>query len=320
MTTERVALYTGDWESPQQGTENTASLLVEQGERQPLHERINYVEIYLDDERDLWHPAFGKLKDCVSVESKIDELEKQAIEKLTKWACGKTPSQAIWISPPYPGQEESRIIVYEKLDERTIALHAICGNQSAEGCLFIAQQISAFSGLEFSIENEADLRETPIPFEPRPFYPSWVDFLEELIQPPEVWQAIREGKHIERKQELLTIAEIEIQRFYPEVASAETHYQHLVVGAKIEEAVAKYGHKIRPISPCGISNSLALQQLYFPYHSRLSSPFNLMFGQVALAEASFPCPRCQKPIPSGRGITKCPYCGVTKEEVGSVCD
>lgn len=47
------------------------------------------------------------------------------------------------------------------------------------------------------------------------------------------------------------------------------------------------------------------------------SIFGIFFAN---AEKSFPCPRCHKAIPSGMGITKCPFCGVTKEEVGSTCD
>lgn len=41
-------------------------------------------------------------------------------------------------------------------------------------------------------------------------------------------------------------------------------------------------------------------------------------------ENSFPCPRCTKPIPSGRGMKKCPHCLYTKEEharkTGNKCD
>jgi hypothetical protein len=47
------------------------------------------------------------------------------------------------------------------------------------------------------------------------------------------------------------------------------------------------------------------------------SIFGIFFAN---AEKSFPCPRCHKAIPSGMGITKCPFCGVTKEEAGSTCD
>lgn len=52
-------------------------------------------------------------------------------------------------------------------------------------------------------------------------------------------------------------------------------------------------------------------------HSDSCSIFRIFFAN---AEKSFPCPRCHKAIPSGMGITKCPFCGVTKEEVGSTCN
>jgi hypothetical protein len=52
-------------------------------------------------------------------------------------------------------------------------------------------------------------------------------------------------------------------------------------------------------------------------HPDSCSSFNKLFSN---AEKSFPCPRCHKAIPSGRGMTKCPYCGVTKEQYGAVCD
>lgn len=52
-------------------------------------------------------------------------------------------------------------------------------------------------------------------------------------------------------------------------------------------------------------------------HSDSCSAFGAF---ISNAEKSFPCPRCHKAIPSGRGITKCPFCGVTKEQYGSVCN
>lgn len=36
-------------------------------------------------------------------------------------------------------------------------------------------------------------------------------------------------------------------------------------------------------------------------------------------EIFFNCPRCHGSIPSDRGITTCPHCGITKEEAGSKC-
>ena len=39
-----------------------------------------------------------------------------------------------------------------------------------------------------------------------------------------------------------------------------------------------------------------------------------------IGEKSFNCPGCGGEIPSGRGIEKCPHCGMTKQQAGSVCD
>lgn len=49
-----------------------------------------------------------------------------------------------------------------------------------------------------------------------------------------------------------------------------------------------------------------------------SSAFGKMFDNAL--KSYFLCPKCDYKIPSGKGITKCPGCGITKEEVGSNCD
>lgn len=317
MIRERVALDTRRWRTPQQAVENTTALLLEQ-RKGPFEERINYTEIYLDPDGDLYHPSFGKIKNAIEVKTEIDRLELKAVEKLSEWARNNNCGQAIWISPPYPGQDESRFIVYDLKEEdgkKKIALHAICGRQSLEECLFIARQISAFSSSNLDANSEEALRQTPIPSNSQPSHPSWIDLLQELIGPPEIWQVIREENHIKAKENLLRTVQEEMQEFYPKVSSAQNLYQHLIIGAHIEERFAQLGYAIQTIGPCGISNTLALQRL-----SSEEGPFNIMFRQLPAIESSFPCPKCQKPIPSGRGITKCPHCGITKEEVGSKCD
>lgn len=51
------------------------------------------------------------------------------------------------------------------------------------------------------------------------------------------------------------------------------------------------------------------------------SAFNRMFGDsLNLSEGYFDCPRCKGPIPSGRGITTCPHCGIKKEECSGGCE
>ena len=51
------------------------------------------------------------------------------------------------------------------------------------------------------------------------------------------------------------------------------------------------------------------------------SAFNLMYADsLNLSEGYFDCPRCNGPIPSGRGITSCPHCGARKEDYSEGCD
>lgn len=62
-----------------------------------------------------------------------------------------------------------------------------------------------------------------------------------------------------------------------------------------------------------------------PISCRLQQTFSYFLDSrslisILIKQEFFECPKCKGKIPSGRGITKCPHCGVTKEEVGSRCD
>jgi rubredoxin len=57
---------------------------------------------------------------------------------------------------------------------------------------------------------------------------------------------------------------------------------------------------------------------YSPSCGSPTAAFNLVY-ESAFKE-HFNCPRCDGKIPSGRGITTCPYCGAKKEDYGSACD
>ncbi len=321
---ERIALRTQDWENIFQATENIASFLIEQ-RKAPLEQRINYTEIYLDPEGDLYHPVFGKVKDCIEAKNRIDELELEAVEKLSEWARGNNIGQAIWMSPSYPNKNESRFIVYElKGDEdgkKKIALHAICGKQNLEECVFIARQIIAFSKTNTNVpepETQLDedwLRANPIPFDPASAYSSLIDLLQDLIQPPEIWEEIRAGNHIRAKERLLSLAYEESTKFFPKVLTASSSLDYIKIGAEIEKRFQELGYKIQHIGSCGISNTLALEILE---GSRVNtnSSFSLMY-EVGFLERTFPCPRCNWPISAWQGITKCPICGITKEECSS---
>lgn len=51
-----------------------------------------------------------------------------------------------------------------------------------------------------------------------------------------------------------------------------------------------------------------------------SSAFSVIFKDALKIGEFFECPGCKERIPSGFGITTCPFCGLTKEKAGSVCD
>jgi hypothetical protein len=249
----------------------------------------------------------------VHAKTEIDLLEKRALEKLENWAAQNEEGLAIWISPPCPGQNESRFIVYElkKIGgEKIVDLHAICGYQDAQGCLEIAEQVLTFSGADVANPTSPDLlRETPIPFSSPP-YSSWEKFLEEVIGPPEVWEKIRKKEHIKEKKQILRRVDPIVDKAFPKVKSASSRYEYVVIGAQMERQAQRLGYEILDVGPCGISNTLFLTLL------RGVSPFTVFHSSISTLEASFDCPRCHRPIPSGQGITTCPHCGAKKEDYG----
>lgn len=309
---ERLALDTKTWKTPAQAKENFAGVLIEQGKK-PLTERVNYVQLFVNENGELTHPEFGEIKSLMEIKTPIDELEFRAVEKLSRWANENDSGFAIWISPPYAGQDESRFIVYELKTEKrkkTVDLHAVCGYHTTHECIAIAEQLQAFSSKKNGIiDSENMLRETPIPFTPQP-YSTWVDLLKEAIGPPEVWEVIRNGKHIKMKENILESSNLIVDEYFPQITSTYSDYEHILIGAQMEKRAREVGYEIRQVGPCGISPTYALSLL----GTSQTGPFNLLHSKLPTAEGYFPCPKCHKPIPSGRGITICPHCGAKKED------
>lgn len=309
---ERLVINTRTWETPAQAKENFASALIEQ-RKGPLEGKINFVELFINENGQLAHSEFGEIKPLVEVKTPIDKLEFRAIEKLTRWANENDQGLAIWISPPYPGQEESRFIVYELKREgeaKTIDLHAVCGYHNVQECLAIAEQLLTFSPEDIEpIHSVETLRETPISFTYKP-YPTWADFLKETIGPPNVWETIKRGDHIKNKEEILNISDPIIDEYFPKIATAYSYHEHLVIGARMEIEARRAGYEIQEVGPCGISPTHALSLL----DASQTGPFNLLYSKLSTAEGYFSCPKCHKAIPSGRGITTCPHCGAKKED------
>ncbi len=168
-------------------------------------------------------PIYGtfKLRDS----SLQDNLENTAVGKIIEKAqAGK--KHIVWISPPSEAYSESRLLIYfpqtkendEKLKLEYISIPA---PHDLETCLFTARQLQAFSGEEFTpINSEEELRSTPISFEYLTPYENWIDLMEDSFFFPEMWQAIKEGKHIINAQESQIVSEKIVAKYYNDIQKA----------------------------------------------------------------------------------------------------
>lgn len=138
----------------------------------------------------------------------------------------------IWISPPKKGKyEEARIAVYETAtinNQESLIFRAICGNQSQEECLEIANKLSPTL-----IPDSEELRATPLAVT-IPANVHWLNFLNEHIPMSEVWGAIATGNDIEEKKKALGAAKEIIVKQYQRIKKI-TPENHQDIGEEIEE-------------------------------------------------------------------------------------
>ncbi len=321
-TKERLALDISLWVTTttsnqgvaidqQTATHDFASYLLEH-KTASLVERINYIELEIDDGGDLFHPAFGKMKAGMIVETENDQLELNAVDKITEWANKNTKGVCVWISPPYLGQNESRLIVYELEQEdngqKKVKMHAICTLQNLENCLYTARQLSAFCPENIGIiETEKQLRKTPIPLIIEPHYPHWTNLMEESVGLSEIWEAIKDGDHIKRKKDALQVSETVVAEYFNEIVTAVLPYEHMLVGAQMEAQAQQMGYKVQSVGSCGISNTQALSS-----HSK-NSPFTYFHSTISQGEKKTlkcTCPSCGRKVEAEiyGGKIHCPEC------------
>jgi hypothetical protein len=108
-------------------------------------------------------------------------------------------------------------------------------------------------------------------------------------------------------QESFDIADI-LAPHAPRQASLIRKGEDFIIKEKLKAGLAM-GWKL-PIGP------------FAPSCGRIpGSAFGAVFADsLNLSEGYFDCPRCKGPIPSGRGITTCPHCGVRKEDCSGGCE
>jgi hypothetical protein len=238
--------------------DDLATVLLENGEA-PLEDRITPYEINFNKD--------GKPNFKMREETENDFYENTALLKAGD-LMRKGSKYLLWISPPSEeiGYKESRMVVFINKGEKDRVLisecRGICAKFGIEECLNVARKL----GNDFKNGNE--LRSNPIEFSLEE-NSDWIERLEEVIEMPKVWEAIREGNDWLNKKKKREMVEEIIDDFKPRINREVSYQEALLIGSQIEKAMERRGSKLQSSGSCGISNSEAL---------KLQSSFDVVFN------------------------------------------
>lgn len=237
---------------------------------------IDYYHFIEDEDGDLYSPtAKCKIKNVIYRNNYIGEVEGQAFDEINRWFNKNRQGAVAWISPMHP--------VYYPLDSKIIVSEI--GYYQGSKTLTNRAIILDMDGPE-CLEMALALAERSMN---RPYLESvqavrstplffnpdyWVDIMSEIIDQPVLWRKVRTGQDIRQQAKAL------------------------------QQAQKVYRGEI--VIPVG--------SLSCPVNFGLSTGFRTFFDNSLLLENTFPCPKCERGIPSGRGITTCPHCGARKED------
>ena len=248
-----------------------------------------------------------------------DYLENHAFELIEFWAIQQFSKNLAWFSPPDEkhGYTEARLVVSEiekSENETRITCRAFCLPYSEDECLNLAKEIAETSDHNMVGINSGDaLRKYPVYFNP-PENQTWEEYLEEKIKEPKIWEKIKNGEDIKNKDEALKLSTPIVEKYFDLIMADKKAYEYVLIGASMEKEMFLSGGVIFQSSgSCGVSNQGALE-----IFKRNPGIFNSVFTKATMStqERSFSCPKCNKAIPSGLGITVCPHCGARKEDYG----
>ena len=320
-----LALNTKNW-LPKEGesiekarnrtTHDFAAASIEQKEAPP-EERINTYTYTLNENGQLFSKETGE-KPTPRWITKSDHLENHAFLIMERWAKEGPSENLAWISPPDNKHRytETRLVVSEiKKDEEEILIicRAFCLPYSEDECVDLAKEIAKTSNKNIvDIDSGNTLRAFPIFFNP-PKNLTWYEYLEKHVKEPNIWEKVKGGDDYRNKDIALKLSEPIVEKYYDLIIAARSAYEHVLAGASMEREMRISGIIFQAKGSCGISNQEALGII-----KRNPGIFNTVFATAAISsqEHSFNCPRCQKVIPSGLGITVCPHCGARKEDYG----
>ena len=235
-------------------------------------------------------------------------LESQAVINIFEMAQ-KGAEKLVWISSPTEIHPEARIVLMKRKENENVCFDcvAICGDQSKERCREIAKSLGT------EVDDAYELKAMPI------VITDWREIFD-LLNMPKVEDIVRrQDYHIfyDRSRRLEGVYGL-IEKMAGNV-DRSNEYDVIRRGAEIEQVLAEVGLGLSSTGSCGKSNSELLSGM------NVAGPFDRIFigspkfSILSSEESYFECPKCKGKIPSGKGITTCPYCGMKKEDCRIQC-
>lgn len=247
-------------------------------------------------------PAAGELvESSILKEPNPYDKEYLGFRYIENWAAENGSGFIVWVSPPYPRlYPVSKIIVSEIEKDREgkrLLNRAIVLDIDAEECLKLAKEFCIYSSINQDIGNPEDLRPQPITLDLLN-KDEWQLISTHLLKNLKTWEAVKLGQDIKIKEQARPKAEAIYSKLFE-----NSNYRYWLPEER-RDLLSIFGDRSGSCSPANTPQGA----------------FDALLTTAAQNERSFPCPKCKSSIPSGLGITRCPHCGITKEEVGNSCD
>jgi hypothetical protein len=272
---ERLALDIRLWrDKSEEAIANDLASAADEQRQGSLTERVNVFTLTVDD--------FAKLQTGLSWKTESDRQENEAYFKILDWSQRNVSGFMLWISPSSAEYSESRFTVYQlssTKEGKTLHGWAICGEETEEECLKVAEQIRS--------KPSDELRSNPFPFNPGNL--RWTSFLSEFFGSPEIWQAIDSGSVEREKERIKAVAQKIAKEKIGIIRQSRTLKEAVVVGAMIEKAMEKRaGIVFQDKGSCGLSNSAVLEKINKPVQAYVQSN--------------------KRESKKGQYVKKCPFC------------
>lgn len=259
---------------------------------------INYTEFSYSQEGKLVDKKGKPLRKQMENTTPLGKLEVEGFEKIESWGWNDGEGVSAWISAPHPSRSNFAKIGLSEVVQggplRKMVSRFMLLDLPGEHCVALAKAIDQYSLHKQRIPLDAEeLRSAPVLLKIRPGL-HWTRVLEEIV-PNEYWGQIRRGEDIVTQEKINRQAEEFYKRWAYEIGRTSGVLDGVFLGLEMQANAKRLGYLGQNGGSC-------------------PTAYQLFSG-----ETGFPCPQCHKNIPSGRGITTCPHCGITKEEAGSKC-